>query len=90
MGVDLGKQILSQVPEQFRVLVQPDIPRIVSGIHEAFSLAIGDALWFGVAAAAVAVVLVATLLREIPLRHHVGETAPGTKSEGPAPIAAFD
>jgi hypothetical protein len=29
VGVDLGKQILSQVPEQFRPLVQPVIPRIM-------------------------------------------------------------
>jgi EmrB/QacA subfamily drug resistance transporter len=90
VGVDLGQQILSQVPEQFRALVQPVIPRIVTGIHEAFSLAIGDALWFGVAAAAIAIVLVTTLLPELPLRQHVGEKAPGAQSEGPAPIAAFD
>jgi EmrB/QacA subfamily drug resistance transporter len=90
VGVDLGKQILSQVPEQFRPLVQPVIPRIVAGIHEAFSLAISDALWLGVAAAAVGVVLVTTLLPELPLRGHVGEAAPASDTGGPAPIAAFD
>jgi EmrB/QacA subfamily drug resistance transporter len=90
VGVDLGKQILAQVPEQFRPIVAPVIPRIVTGIHEAFSLAISDALWFGVAAAAIGVVLVATLLPELPLRGHVGETAQTSDAGGPAPIAAFD
>jgi MFS family permease len=90
VGVDLGKQILSQVPDQFRPLVEPIIPRMVAGIHEAFSLAIGDALWLGVAAAIVAVVLVVTLLPELPLRHHVGEAAPEQGADGAAPIAAFD
>ena len=90
VGVDLGKQILSQVPEQFRPLVAPVIPRIVAGIHEAFSLAISDALWFGVVAAAIGVVLVTTLLPELPLRGQVGEAAQSSDVGGPAPIAAFD
>ena len=58
--------------------------------REAFSLAIGDALWFGVAAAALAVVLVAVLLPELPLRQHVGEARAKADSEGPAPVAAFE
>ena len=90
VGVDLGTYILSKTPDQFRPVVEPFISRIVSGIHEAFSLAIGDALWFGVAAAALAVVLVAVLLPELPLRQHVGEARAKADSEGPAPVVAFE
>jgi hypothetical protein len=93
VGVDLGQQILSQAPAQFRPMLEPIIPNIVNGIHQAFSLAIASSLWFGVIAAAVAAVIIVTVLPELPLRHHVAETASTGKpeqSEGPAPIAAFD
>jgi hypothetical protein len=96
VGVDLGQQILSQAPAQVRPILEPIIPNMVNGIHEAFSLAIASSLWFGVIAAAIAALIITTLLPELPLRHQVGETAtsgrPGERdqSDGPAPIAAFD
>ncbi len=68
VGVDLGAQILAGVPEQARPQVEPFIPAIIDGIHQAFSLAIGHALWLGVAAAAVAAVILIVALPEIPLR----------------------
>ena len=43
---DIGRQrSWQQVPEQFRAFVEPLIPAIVRGIHDAFSLAIGDTMW---------------------------------------------
>jgi EmrB/QacA subfamily drug resistance transporter len=90
VGVDLGQQILSQAPAQARPFLEPIIPNIVAGVHQAFSLAISYALWFGVGAAALAALIVVVVLPELPLRTHAGETARSTESEGPAPIAAFD
>jgi EmrB/QacA subfamily drug resistance transporter len=45
-GVDLGRQILAAVPEQLRAVVEPVIPNIVAGIHQAISLAIADTFVF--------------------------------------------
>ncbi len=92
VGVDLGQQILSQVPEQFRAAIEPFIGQMVQGIHQAFSLALDSALWFGVAAAAIAAVVVVVGLPELPLSHEVGErsAAPGAEgSETARPIAAM-
>jgi EmrB/QacA subfamily drug resistance transporter len=99
VGVDLGQQILGQTPEAFRSRIEPIIPNIVDGIHQAFSLAISYALWFGVAASVVAAVIVTFGLPELPLRHHVGEAAPAaqpeqpggqSKADRPAGVGAFD
>ncbi len=51
---------LSQIPAQFQ-------PIFVDGFHRAFTIAIGNSIWLGVAAAAVALVA-AFGLKEIPLR----------------------
>ncbi len=45
------------------------IPFVVSGLHEALSIALGDAMWVGVIAAALATVTVLAL-KEKPLRAH--------------------
>jgi hypothetical protein len=55
---DLGAQILAQVPEPFRPLVEPLIPAIVKSIHEALALGIASTFWISIAAAALAAVLV--------------------------------
>ena len=68
VGVDLGAQILAGVPEQARPQVEPVIPAIIEGIHQAFSLAIGNALWLGVAASVVAALILIVALPEISLR----------------------
>ncbi len=68
VGVDLGAQILAGVSEAARPQVEPFIPAIIDGIHQAFSLAIGNALWLGVAASVVAAVILIVALPEIPLR----------------------
>jgi MFS family permease len=46
----------------------------VTGIHRAFSIALGNSLWLGVGAMALAV-LSTLVLHELPLRHHFGDVA---------------
>jgi len=81
VGQDLGTQILAKVPAPFRAQVEPLIPSIVSGIREAFSIAIANALWIGVGAAVLAFLVVVAMLPELPLRHHIGE-APMAEDAG--------
>ena len=64
---DLGARILAGTPEAFRPLVEPVIPNIVAGIHEAISIAIANTFWAGIVAAFIAAVLV-LFLREVPMR----------------------
>jgi hypothetical protein len=64
---DLGATILANVPAQFQDAVRPAIPAIVEGIHGAFSLAVGQTFWLGVAGSVVAV-LAAIAIKELPLR----------------------
>jgi MFS family permease len=45
---DLGASILANVPEQARAQVQPLIPAIVHGIHEAFSIATASTFVLGI------------------------------------------
>jgi EmrB/QacA subfamily drug resistance transporter len=88
VGVDLGQQILSQLPPDAQAGVQPFIGQIVDGIHQAFSLALSSALWFGVAAAAVAAVVIIAALPELPLSHEVGEQRLRSEAEGASAVAA--
>jgi len=68
---DMGARILAGVPEQARPFVEPFIPAIVQGIHQAFSLAIADTMWISMIATFIAAI--ATLgLKELPLRRSVG------------------
>jgi EmrB/QacA subfamily drug resistance transporter len=55
---DLGASILAQVPEAARAQVEPLIPAIVSGIHEAFSIATTSTFVVGIFTAIVAAVVV--------------------------------
>jgi len=64
---DLGQRILAAVPAQFRPIVEPLIPNIVAGIHEAFSIALASTFWIGVVGAVLAAVLV-LFLQEVPMR----------------------
>jgi EmrB/QacA subfamily drug resistance transporter len=79
-----GPDFMGQVPPALQAIV-------AKGFHEAFSIALGNSMWLGVGALVVAVLSV-VLLREAPLRHHIGETDAKDRpqSEGPAPMAAFD
>jgi MFS family permease len=72
VGVDLGASILAAVPAQFQEAVKPIIPNIVFGIHQAFSLAIGQVFLIGVGSTIGALVVVTLFMRQIPLRKAVG------------------
>ncbi len=61
VGVDLGKLILADIPSQFQSLVAPFIGQIVQGIHQAFSLAVAQTFYIGIAAAVVAAIAAATM-----------------------------
>jgi EmrB/QacA subfamily drug resistance transporter len=62
---DLGQAILAGIPIGARAQVEPFVPTIVDAIHKAFSLATAETFVFGIAAAAIAVLMVA-FLREVP------------------------
>ena len=64
---DLGARILASVPDEFKGFVEPLIPNIVAGIHEAFSVAIGSMVWIGIAGAIIAAIAV-LFLKETPMR----------------------
>ena len=64
---DLGQRILTSLPAAVRPTVEPLIPAIVRGIHEAFSVSLASAFWVGIAGAVAAAVIV-LLLREEPMR----------------------
>jgi hypothetical protein len=72
-------------------VIEPLVPAIINGVHEAFSTAIANAMWFGVAAGFAAALVIVLLLPELPLRQHVGEAA-DTRGEAdhPARVPAFD
>ena len=71
-----------------RPLVEPLIPAIVSGFHQAFSLAIGSSLWIGFGAALIAALVTAVLLPELPLRDFraARQQVPGDEASVLAPF----
>ncbi len=85
VGGDLGAQILATVPEAFRGAVEPLIPAIVQGIHEAFSLAVAASFQIGVVTTVLAFV-VALAMKELPLRSaHGSPEAPAAGGRAPVP-----
>ncbi len=83
VGVDLGQQILTSVPVAARPTVEPFIGQIVDAIHQAFSLAIANAMWLAVVGAVGAAVVVVLLIPELELRQR-----PAAASD-PAPRQAI-
>jgi hypothetical protein len=69
VGVDLGAQLLAQVPAQYQALVKPIIPNLITGIYQAFSVAIGEVFLIG-AGMTVAAFVATLFIRELPLRGH--------------------
>ncbi len=84
VGVDLGQTILAAIPEQFRAVVEPFIGNMVEGIHAAFSVAVAQTFYIGVAAAAIAAIAAATM-HEHALRTSTG---PRQAAERPQPALA--
>ncbi len=64
---DLGQRILAAVPPDAKAVIEPLIPNIVQGIHEAFSIAIASTFWVGIVGAVLAFVCV-LFLQEQPMR----------------------
>jgi EmrB/QacA subfamily drug resistance transporter len=69
VGVDLGAQIMAAVPAAQRPALDPFIGQMVDGIHQAFSIAIANALWLGLAGALASTVIIALFVPELTLRH---------------------
>ncbi|HEY8989677.1 MAG TPA: hypothetical protein VIM39_11700, partial [Candidatus Limnocylindrales bacterium] len=64
---DLGARILASLPDAVKPTVEPLIPNIVAGIHEAISIAIASTFWVGIFGAVIAAVFV-LFLHEVPMR----------------------
>ena len=81
---NLGPLVLASLTDPFRSVVAPVIGNVVSGIHAAFSLAIGQTFYIGVGAAVVAAIAAATMhehaLRSAPV--------PSAPPAAPAPVQA--
>jgi len=69
---DLGQAILAAAPAGARAQLEPFVPAIVDAIHRAFSIATASTFTFGIAAAALVLIVVA-FLRETPARAAVSE-----------------
>lgn len=66
---DLGAAILAATPEAFRPVVEPIIPNIVAGIHQAFSIATSATFAVGIVTTLIAALVVLVLM---PSRVGVG------------------
>jgi EmrB/QacA subfamily drug resistance transporter len=67
VGGNLGERILAGVPEAVRPMIEPLLPNIVAGIHDAFSISVAGTFWLALLATGAA--FAATLvMRELPLR----------------------
>ena len=83
---DLGQRILHCVPDIAKPIVEPLIPGIVGGVHDAFALAIAESFWIGIAAALIAAVFV-LFLREQPVNDPIevaSRQAAGSTERTPA------
>jgi EmrB/QacA subfamily drug resistance transporter len=78
---NLGQQILASVPEQYRTLVEPVIPNMVTGIHEAFAIAVAATFIVGIAAGVMAVAA-ALFIPELPLRRTLGRAPAVDRTPG--------
>jgi EmrB/QacA subfamily drug resistance transporter len=87
VGGDLGARIAEAAPQ-----LAPFADQIVAAIHDAFSIAIANALWLGVIGAVGATLIVAALVPEVTLRHTPGgggghrQPAQSPPTTVPAPV----
>ncbi len=79
VGKDLGTTLLAAIPEPIRTKVTPFIGDIVTGIHQAFSISIGEVFLIG-AGTSVAAFAVTLAMRELPLRKTMDDRRPGAAS----------
>ena len=83
VGRDLGSAILAAVPAPARAIVEPLIPKIVQGIHEAYTIGLTSTFLIGVVAT-VAAFVAALAMRELPLRTTMGHDPSAARDPGPA------
>jgi EmrB/QacA subfamily drug resistance transporter len=96
---DMGQVILTSVPAQIRPIIEPVVPNLVAGIHQAFSLAVSQTFWIGVGASVLAA-LAAAAMQELALRRQTpaqaaaaaaasgsGEARPAEVRRPPLPAA---
>ncbi|MEP6681154.1 MAG: MDR family MFS transporter [Chloroflexota bacterium] len=84
---DLGAKILAQVPPAFRPQVEPVIPAIVSGIHEAFSLATASTFVVGIITALLAALIVLVVMPAGRMGEHAQGVEPVAQRIEPQPSA---
>ncbi len=77
VGKDLGATILAGAPEQFRTALEPMIGKIVFGIHQAYSLAVGEVFFVGVFTTLAALLVTALFMKQLPLRKTMGPRPAG-------------
>jgi EmrB/QacA subfamily drug resistance transporter len=75
-SISLADQ-LAQVPA-----LQGIVDQVVTGIHEAFSHAVADTFWIGLAATLLALLVVSVGLRDMPLLGHTGRSGPADDPAG--------
>jgi EmrB/QacA subfamily drug resistance transporter len=91
---DMGAAILAALPAQLKPIIEPFITNIVAGIHEAFSLAVAQTFWLGVAAATLAAIAAATMYEHTlrtstgPVRTAQAASDGATPEPGPDGVAA--
>jgi MFS family permease len=84
---DLGKAILSSVPAAVQGVIEPFIANIVTGIHQAFSLAVAQTFYVGIAAAVISAIAAATMHEHALRTSAAPTTAPAASVAGNAPAA---
>jgi EmrB/QacA subfamily drug resistance transporter len=84
---DLGKAILSSVPATVQGVIEPYITNIVTGIHEAFSLAVAQTFYVGIAAAVLSAIAAATMHEHALRTSRASATAAKASVAGNAPVA---
>jgi EmrB/QacA subfamily drug resistance transporter len=85
---DLGASILSQVPEAFRAQVEPFIPAMVAGIHEAISIATASTFMVGIATALLAAFIVLVFLPGVKMGE--GSEPAEAPDRAPTPVPSTD
>ena len=85
---DLGASILAQVPEQFRAAVEPFIPAMVTGIHEAISIATASTFVVGIGTALLAALLVLVFLPGVKMGE--GSEPAESPERAPTPVPSTD
>lgn len=80
VGGSLSQLLAQRLPD-----LAPIVDQIVAGIHEAFSLAMADTFWFGLATTLIALGVVAVALPEVALRG-MGSRRSGATAESGRPM----